>query len=48
MGAQAGESDARKSPSAAANEAGTQGSHGARPGKGDKNGGQRENVGVVT
>ena len=41
-GARAGGSDASKAPSAAANEAGKRGHHGARPGQGEKDGGQRE------
>ena len=42
VGAQADGSDARKSPSAAANEAETRGRHRARPGQGENDRGRRE------
>ena len=48
MGVQAGGSDDRKSPSAAADEAGARVRHGARQGHGEENGGRREIVGEVT
>ena len=48
VGARADGSNARKAPSAAADEAGTRGRHGARPGQGEKYGGRWENVGGVT
>ena len=47
VGARAGGSDARNSPSAAANKVGMRGRHGARQGQGEKDGGWRENVGGV-
>ena len=48
VGAWAGSSNARKSPSVASDEAGTWGCHGVRPGKGGKYGGRREHVGGAT
>ena len=45
MDARAGGSDERKSSSATANEAGTQGRHGARQGQGEHYGGRQEKVG---
>ena len=48
VGERVGGSDARKSPSAATDKAGTRGRHGARPGQGEKYGGRWENVGGVT
>ena len=48
MGPRAGGSDARKSPSSAANEAETQDRHGARPGQEEEYEGRQENVGGVT
>ena len=46
-GERAGGSTTGKAPSAATDEEGTRGRHGARPGQGEKNGGQRENAGGV-